>query len=231
MSGTEEGEIVPVEEKLVWRLNGMPDVATHILQNPQAAPSDAAFDNYAKAMNVDGGASLTVNQLTQLAKRLAYYTAQAHPEVGGRNQIAILQQAPPTITIDQQTFPEPPRPILHFSLIVNSTFSYSSIALGPGVHEIFVRCHWTGVRVRLDGNFFIANTFVDSLLTYSGGTVNLGNTNQVQNCALGIWPLLRPGHQNVQLLAKAFQWSQVRFDFVGHSGDPSLRVSAPKTQN
>src|SRR5713226_8379830 len=64
--------------------------------------------------------------MVELGRRLAYYTHQAHPEVGGRDQIAIFQKQR-SVSIEQQKFPQPPKTLVNFSLMVDSHFSYSSI--------------------------------------------------------------------------------------------------------
>src|SRR5260221_7465065 len=183
MSEIEDGSLLNVEEKLVWQLNGMPDVAKQILLHPESKPDDAAIKLYATSLNENGGRSLTVEQMTELAKRLAYYTSQAHPEVGGLNQVAIFNKLH-IVSIDQPIFPEPPRPLLRFSLSVDSHFSYSSVAFAKGSPAVFVRCSWIGMQHELDGHYYVGSEFTNSVLIYDGGDVNLGNTNRVTNSVL-----------------------------------------------
>lgn len=209
ISEVEDGTISNVEEKLVWSLNGMPDVAAQLLLHPESGPKDVVLDQYAASVRASSGGSLTVEQIVELAKRLAFYTSKAHPEVGGPNQIAVLQ-ASHAIRIEQQAFADPPKPLFQFGLVVNSGFSYSSVAFSAPV--VFVRCNWAGMRQALDGYFFIGNTFTDSVLTYGGGTVNLGNTNQVTNSVLLVGPLVRPDDETLVRMSKAFSWSRILRD-------------------
>jgi hypothetical protein len=187
ISEIEDASLLNVEEKLVWQLNGMPDVAEQILLHPESKPEDAAIKLYATSLTENGGQSLTLEQMVELAKRLAYYTSQAHREVGGRNQVAIFKKSQ-AVSIDQPAFPEPPRPLFRFSLVVDSHFSYSSVVFAKGSPSVFVRCSLVGVQHDLDGNYYIGSEFANSVLTYDGGDVNLGNTNRVTDSMLLLGP-------------------------------------------
>jgi len=208
VSEIEEASISNVGDHLTWQLNGIPEIALQLLQHPESKPKDAALIEYSDSLRKDHGQSLTVDQMVDLARRLEYYTAQAHPEVGGPNQIAIFRKQP-FVSIDQQKFPEPPRSVVNFSLVVVSKFSYSSIAIAKGVHTVFVRCSWTGMQRELDGNYFIANDFTKSFLLYDGGTVNLGDTNRVTDSVLVLGPHVKPGDDTIRRLAKSFAWSRI----------------------
>jgi len=209
-SEIEEAVITSVEKKLVVQLNGMRDVADQILLHPESKPGDIAISQYAASLAENGGSTLTVEQMVELAKRLAYFTWKVHPQVGGQNQIAVFQRQS-SVRIEQQKFPDPPKPVVNFSLVVNSKFSYSSIAFAKGVPVVFVRCSWAGMQRELDGNYFIGNDFTNSALMYDGGVVNFGDTNQVTNSVLIIGPHASPGDETVRRLMKAFAWSQVRY--------------------
>ncbi|SRR6266852_1971585 len=209
-SEIEEAAISNIEKKLVVQLNGMRDVADQILLHPESKPGDTAIKQYAASFAESGGSTLTVDQMVELAKRLAYFTSLVHPQVGGLNQIAVFQRQRST-KIDQQKFPDPPKPLVNFSLVVNSKFSYSSIAFAKGVPVLFVRCSWAGMQRELDGNYFIGNDFTNSALIYDGGVVNLGDTNRVTNSVLIVGPHASPGDETVRRLMKAFAWSQVRY--------------------
>ena len=209
-SEIDEAAISNVGTKLVVLLNGMPDVAEQILLHPESKPGDAAIKQYAASRAKDSGSTLTVDQMVELAKRLSYFTHKVHPQVGGENQIAVLKRQN-SVEIQQQKFPDPPKPLVNFSLIVNSTFAYSSIGIAKGVSAIFVRCSWAGMQRELDGNYFIGNDFTNSTLMYDGGVVNLGDTNRVTNSVLIIGPHGSPKDETARRLMKAFAWSQVRY--------------------
>lgn len=204
--------VVNVEDKLVYRLNGMPDVAEYLLAHPDSKPRDVALSAYVKSMNASGGASLTAEQMVSVSRRLALYTSIAHPEVGGPSQLAVFRPDR-SVTIEQQSFPVPPRPLVNFALIVQSEYTYAPFGIAPGVHGVFIGCKFKGVKGDLDGHFFVENTFTDSELVYSGeGDINLGNTNHVTNSLLVIEPLLDLNNKSLGQVESSFPWSRIVVD-------------------
>jgi 20S proteasome alpha/beta subunit len=211
MSSVDDAAIWDVGDDLIWRVSGMPDVANVLLDHPEAVPEDSALAEYGASRLRGQGKSLTVDKMRALAERLAFYTSQRHREVGGPNQIAIIS-APHTMRIVQQQFPQPPKAIVRFSLVVGSNFAYSSVAF-TGEHTIFVRTSWAGMKREIDENVFIGNTFDNCVLTYRGGRVNLGETNRIVNSTLLVGPLIRPDDETVLRLARLFHWSRILRDF------------------
>jgi hypothetical protein len=187
-------------------------VATQILRHPESKPNDIAINQFATSLTEsDGGRSLTIEQMAELAKRLAYYTSQAYPEVGGTNQIALLRK-PGSMKIEQPTFPEPSRPPVSFSLMVNSRVrGRNTVNFDPGFTLVAVRCSWDNVQRELDGNYYIGNDFTNSSLTYDGGSINLDDTNRVINSALVIGPHGILESDAVRRLTATFSWSQVGY--------------------
>ncbi len=210
LSEVEDASISDVAERLIWKSNGMPDIATQILLHPESRPRDEVFGAYATSFRDNRGRSLTVKQMVELAKKLAYCTSKVHPEVGGPNQVAVFTKLQP-VSIDQPTFPEPPRPLFRFSLVVDSHFSYSSVVFAKGSPAVFVRCVWVGMQHELTGHYYIGSEFTNSVLVYDGGIVNLGDTNRVTNSVLVIGPHAKPDEETVRRLRKAFAWSQVLY--------------------
>jgi 20S proteasome alpha/beta subunit len=206
ISEVEHFSLSNVEERLVVKLNGMRDVADQILLHPESKSQDAAINLYAE----NSGESLTVEQMVELAKRLAFYTSQDHREVGGPNQVAIFKKSQ-TVSIEQPPFPEPVRPLLRFSLIVDSHFSYSSIMFGKGT-AIFVRCSWVGMQHELDGHYYIESDFINSVLKYDGGNVNLGDTNRVTDSVLLLGPHAILEDETVRRLTAAFSSLRVAYE-------------------
>jgi len=210
ISGIENVSLLNVEEQLVWQLNGMPDVALHILQHPESKPDDAAIKLYAASLTENGGRSLTLEQMVELAKRLAHYTSQAHREVDERYQVAVFKKSQ-SVSIDQPTFPEPPRPLFRFSLIVDSHFTYSSVVFAKGSPAVFVRCSWVGMQHDLDGHYYIGSEFRNSALMYDGGDVNLGDTNRVTDSVLVLGPHAILENEVVRRLTAAFSSLRVAY--------------------
>jgi 20S proteasome alpha/beta subunit len=210
ISEIEDVSLLNVEEELVSQLNGMPNVAAQILLHPESEPRDAAIRLYATSLAENGGRSLTLEQMVELAKRLAYYTSKAHSEVGGPNQVAIFKKSE-TVSINQPNFPEPPRPLFRFSLIVDSHFSYSSVVFAKGSPAVFVRCSWVGMQHDLDGHYYIGSEFRNSVLMYNGGDVNLGDTNRVTDSVLVLGPHAILENEVVRHLTAAFSSLRVAY--------------------
>jgi len=217
ISRSEDPSIDVVEQKLVNRLNGMPDVASELLVHPESHPDDPVLNQYSALLHRDAGASLTVEQLVELAKRLAFYTHAIHPEVGGANQIAIFRNSN-VVKIEQQPFPSPPKSLVEFALSVGNkvsstvpTLSAAPLAIVPGVHGVFIRNEWNTAMQELDGNYFIGNTFTGALLVYRGGDVNLGKSNRVIGSELIVGPLVDPKGPTLQRLLKDFPWLGVQW--------------------
>jgi hypothetical protein len=209
ISDVDAASLSTVEAKLIWKLNGMPNEARQILEHPESRPTDPAVAQYAASLRENGGRSLSLDQMVELAKRLKFYTSQVHREVGGPEQVAIFQKQQ-AVSVEQQKFPEPPKPPFGFSLIVASYFSgANAIVFAKGVSVVCVRCSWTGTKRELDGQYFVGNDFTDSVLIYDGGVLNFGDTNTVTNSTLILGPHVKRGDETARRLAKAFKWSRI----------------------
>jgi hypothetical protein len=174
-SAIESGGVRPVQDRLEKEFSGMPDKADSIMAHPEAALDDEAVSTYAASLKQDGGKSLGLEQMIELATRLKYYSSIVHPEVGGPNQIAILQDGKIT-SFSQPAFANS-APALKFSLVVASSFSRSGVLFTGSV--IFVRCSWDFIPVPIDGRFFISNEFRNVLLIYNGGPLHFDATNKI----------------------------------------------------
>jgi 20S proteasome alpha/beta subunit len=82
MSTAQDASISNVGKQLVWKLGGQPDVAKKLLESPASLKQDTLLALYASSLDRDGGQSLTIQQMTQLATRLAFYTSKTYPSVG-----------------------------------------------------------------------------------------------------------------------------------------------------
>jgi hypothetical protein len=215
-SSTQDISVTTVEDEMIGKLAGMPDVALQILTNPESKPTDPVLSSYANARRENNGKSLTLDHLQELAKRLAYYTAQVHPEVGGPNQIAILRKSQ-IVTVDQPKFAALTNPITgDFGLAVHSEFRYSNVAypftkmpLANLMPQVYIDCNWVGSELSIDGGYFIANTFADSVLYYDGSAVSLWSSNKIINSKLVLGPHAKGDDKNVKALTASFQWSQI----------------------
>lgn len=208
-ANVEDIHLTNVEETLVSELNGISDVAEQILKHPASKPEDATVRQYAMSLSDNAGASLTTEQMVELAKRLKYYTQQLYREVGGIDQIAVLKK-PVSVSIEQPSFPDPPKPPISFSLMVGGHVDgMNGVRFIDMPHIVFIKCEWNNVERELGGNYYIGNTFTNSLLTYNGGSVELGDTNHVTDSALVLQPLIDPNNEAVRRLERAFRWSAI----------------------
>jgi hypothetical protein len=207
LSNRQDFSILNVDKKLAWKLGGEPDVAERLLQDPSTVETDTDLSAYAASLHENGGRSLTVKQMIQLAKKLARYTSRRYPSVGGANQIAVFQGGR-IAQIEQQVFPEPSKAV-HYILIVNSLYEDVNDDLLP--HPVlFVRCKWTGMRnLSLDGRYFIGSVFTRSVLTYDGGGGDLGGTNEVNSSMLVIGPHVKQDDEVARHLVHDFQWLRI----------------------
>jgi hypothetical protein len=199
--------IAEVGTKIIWRLNGIRDVADQLLNNPKLKSKDSVLSQYAMAMGRNGGESLSIEQLKQIALKMKGYTAEQYREVGGADQIAVFEKGKPVI-VQAPSFPAPPRPVVHYALMVNVSVSNFGPIGGPAP-TIFVRCYWNGTQRQLDDNYFIANQFVNSVLIYDGGRLNLGDSNEVTNSELVLGLHAKVTDNEVKQLVKSFAWSRV----------------------
>jgi 20S proteasome alpha/beta subunit len=153
-SEIESGQIRSVTDNLEREFSGIPDKAELIMAHPETVTQDDAISAYYTSLKSDLGRSLTLGQMTELAKRLKYYSTLAHREVGGPDQIALLQNGKIT------SFWQPPFPnsaqARRFSLIVASSFSGSSVLFRGNAAAVFVRCSW---------NFFSATSCLRGSVT------------------------------------------------------------------
>jgi 20S proteasome alpha/beta subunit len=208
--------IEEVGKRLVYKLAGEPDVAESLLHDPALAIDDAALAAYATSLRQDQGESLTVPQMKALASRLAEYTAQKYPSVGGDNQVAVLQDGR-VLNVEQPAFPSPPKSLVSFSIVVDSSMSASGPPMSPPMSEgpilfpsgmtlLFLRTRFNHVRRKLDGNYFFDNRFNDCILQYNGGPFYFDKNNQVTHTALFLGPDAKIDEPRVQELLHNFQW-------------------------
>lgn len=208
-SETQDISIVDVGEGLVPQLDGQPDIAERLLHDPDAVSDDAVLAVYAASLRKDKGKSLTIGQMKDLAITLARYTAKSYPSVGGANQIAILEHGRVT-NIEQQAFPEPPRVLHGFNLMVDSSFSGpNSLEIGPRATMLIVRTTFDNDRRKLDGHYYFADTFKDSILAYDGGPLYFDKSNQVVNCVLVIGPHAKNRNETAKHLTDDFAWVRI----------------------
>jgi hypothetical protein len=199
---------------------GITYIADSLLQNPKAWESEPAIRRYEDAMKSDNGRSLTISEMKDLAVQLALQTAKKERGVGGPNQIAILQKGP-VVSIDQGTYPPPPKMLFDFALWVSSLYEFDvtgffnsesklpNIKTSTGDNGLFVKCLFSRVRVDVDSNYFSGDVFITSIFTYDGIQAMHFGGNVIKNCILIIGPYDKRSSKQVKHLVNDFSWLQV----------------------
>ena len=189
-------------------LGGIKDVSLQVLNSPQEFETSPAIQKYARSIKKNGGKSLTLNDLTALAREMAAQTARRTPFVGGPDQIAILGEGR-ILGINQPPFQDPPRP-MRFALMVGLTVQGAqNLVTGPSSKFLWIRSKFVGIRnprLRLDDQFFYGCEIRDSIVEYAGSLTDFGPTNTVVNS------MILPGYPVVSTtqmlrIMNGFKWS------------------------
>ena len=174
---TPSGEsVAEVGKTLVPRLAGIRYIADRLLAEPSSVSDDAVLADYDASMRKGQGESLTIGQMRTLAVRLAAYTANEQPGVGGPNQIAVLEHTR-LASLELPNFPRTnnlslPRFVgVVDSLLIESQQvsppSFSSAFFG-NVPILYLQNTFKNEIERLDGNYFFHNVFAGCVLRYEG---------------------------------------------------------------
>jgi hypothetical protein len=211
--------VIEVGKPLVPRLAGIRYIADSILDDPRKLESEPAIRKYADAKGMDGGQSLTITDMKDLAVQLALQTSKKERGVGGANQVAILQKGR-VVSVEQATYPIPPKLLLDFVFTLSSLYEYqvgpffNSDSPFPSVgavtrNQLFVKCFFSGVRINLDNNYFSGDLLHNSIVVYDGSEAMHFGKNDVRNCILVIGPHAKRDTERVKHLVHDFTWLQV----------------------
>jgi 20S proteasome alpha/beta subunit len=212
--------VTEVGKPLVARLAGIRNIADAVLANPRVLENEPAIHRYADAMRKDGGQSLTVPEMRDLAVQLAFQTHMRKPGVGGDNQVAILQKGR-VISVDQAAYPPPRKLVLDFKLMVSSLYEnetsgyfssnsdFPSVIAVTGSQVLFLKSLFSGVRIDLDNNYLSGNLLSHSIVVYDGSEAMHFGNNDVRNCILVIGPHTKLDSERVKHLVHDFSWLQV----------------------
>jgi hypothetical protein len=152
--------------------------------------------------------------MTKLAERLAYYTSRVDWRVGGENQIAVLQNGH-VLSVKQQSFPAPPRPLVNFRLIVNWLSENNVRNAWPesfdGVSVVCVRCQWNNEAEEIDGYYLTGSAFTNCRLRYDEGPVDLGDS-RIVNTELVVGRHAKLDSESAQHLIRDFNWASVSYE-------------------
>jgi 20S proteasome alpha/beta subunit len=209
-SSTEQIVATDVSNKLVYVLGGMPDAAEALLTAaPSTSPASPALAAYASSIARDGGESFSIQQMRDLAIELAAETHKSHAEVGGPNQIAVLQNGRIS-GIVQPSLPKPKAP-LAFGLMQKFGADGDG-AIGNLAPMLCIECSFKNLHLELDRNYFVGTTFENAVLIYDGGQTVLDQGSNLVGCVLKLGPHADVTSPLAQLLIHGFKWLRIDYD-------------------
>jgi hypothetical protein len=182
-----------VNNALIWAIAGVPQAAAPILDHPSfPRPSDPILQMYADAMAKDGGKSLTLEEMQQIAKALEYVTARRFSNiVGGLPEVAVIKDGKAEVTAPFDNDQEPPTSpaiMMHFTHPQLSRNAYGMLIAGPGAEFVEDGVFSHIGNQQIDHIFFFRTTF-DQCVLYYGGTPNFifDRSNTVLNSKLVLY--------------------------------------------
>jgi hypothetical protein len=82
--------------------------------------------------------------------------------------------------------------------------------LTPGCFPIYFNNSFTRERQEIGNAYYSGNVFKEAVLSYEGGTVQFGTSNQVIDSDLLFGPKVRRDSPEVQKLLRDFSWRSVQ---------------------
>lgn len=221
---TRELQVKPIHGTQPPLFAGIEEVARRIADHPEANEwsGDPAIVDYAKAAK--SRKSLTIEQMKALAVSLKQHTADKYAEVGGPTQIAVLAKG----NVQSFKVPDglPPVPVTGFKFEVVSGMKMTGHPEDPvkreatygvgvwGCSAVYFNNSFTGVHQEIGEGFYSRNSFDKSLISYGGGPVNFGKSNQVTDSDLQIGPKVPKDSAEVKQLLNDFKWKSVEYQQV-----------------
>lgn len=187
---TNQQKISPLKD-LVWHLGGIDQISFDILYHPeiQAKSNNAILQMFGTSYLRDKGASLTIQDMSKLARLIKDKTSNAHPkEVGGLTQFASLSNG----RVDQ--FDQPLQqsakfPVRSFIRIGNMTTSQTqnAIKIDPPLMVLLEGGQIDGGFFKLDDIVVINTLFKNCTLVFDGSTKSLfAPTNRLVNVSFEV---------------------------------------------
>jgi hypothetical protein len=225
---------VIVRDQLVHQTAGMNKEVEATLKDPMAPVADPVLSKYLLASTQRGGI-LSLDEMNQLASRLARRAADAHPEVGGDDQVALLRKDLPP-EIHQHKFEDPP-PSPTIDVYNQMTFTTTSASLPDAaarlkanrptltgrrhVAGLYIESAITSQWIPMDDNLFIGDTFEGCTFYYDGGETELDKTDNVYDSDLLLGPHADLGGPVAQHLLMDFKWLNVGQTDMGLDQPPN----------
>ena len=95
-----------------------------------------------------------------------------------------------------------------------------------GCSAVYFNNSFTGVHQEIGEGFYSRNSFDKSLISYGGGPVNFGKSNQVTDSDLQIGPKVPKDSAEVKQLLNDFKWKNVEICKSRSSPRPLFMVSS-----
>jgi hypothetical protein len=199
-------EVLSVGNALVYETAGKDDIAREIFENPQLHREPPVLGVLAKAWTKDEGASLTTEEMRNVASEIKTETSNTYLGVGGQDQVAFLTSGK-VLRIEQERIPQLRSP-LEFSVMERvNIFRSGTDSPFP---TISIASSFTECQVQLDSNYFFGDYFDKVNFLYDGGVFSL---NEKENSFNDIWLVLGPhvtaDSPQVQDLVRRFNFARV----------------------
>lgn len=183
-----------VDDRFSFRTAGIDDSVQSRLKAPGAFLDEPAISSLYSALKRDEGATMSIDDLANLAKYLEKDAAQ-NPHIGGPIQIAELQKGDVVMRTPNKLFVgAAPKPLI---LVVQSSsigpgFLYHSPGLTYAM-TAYINDSCMNSRIRLDGAIIYSGEFDGCIFFYNGGLFERGARAVITSGLLVLGPKAQEG--------------------------------------
>jgi hypothetical protein len=184
-----------VTDILTHSFAGLSDVAESVMARPDPKEPDGANLAFLReSVKSDGGASLSLDDLTHVARQLEIRSSRKYPSVvGGSIQIAKIENGVASL-VEMPVFPDSPKGLGHNFMFIAALTLSANPPLALHMRGVSVATHRaavvhdvriTGLIQPLDKTFFFRSTFDNCILIYQGSSDSIfDKSNEVDSCKL-----------------------------------------------
>jgi hypothetical protein len=211
-----------VSSKVIFMTGGVDNIASPVLQGITFS-SGPPIMKYNESKRLDGGATLSIDEMEAVASYLLKRTSIKYREVGGDNQVAVLYRDGP-IKLIQPPLSEPTSTIEPLLPVINESFADVRQAVGPGfqIPVIYIGDRFVRTGVSLDGNYFVGNEFRSCRLSYGGSEIlGLDSTNNVVDSFLSVSGNVDRKSKELDYLLRSFNWLGVIYEETKPANTPA----------
>jgi 20S proteasome alpha/beta subunit len=215
-----------LDSTIKYLVGGQSKIADAIL-NGLTTAHEPSISNYQLAKAKDSGASLTTEEMKELAIFIAAQTARTSRSVGGENQIAVLKPSVP-IELTQRHFAEPSGDVEPIGLVIDVRMkNFSSGAIISPYRTMYIASSFEDSQQDLDQNYFVGDTFVHCRLIYGERLLGLDTTNTVIGSQLFIRRTVDRHSTQLRDLLQSFAWSDVIYEDGSSAGTGPASTAVP----